>query len=93
MHTAPMSGYVEETALSIACTHGYRDVCTLLEPGGVIIGNLFNGEKGNAAGDRLEAFLAQLRKALGKGGEVTRLVVEGQEMNVVIRARKAGGQL
>jgi len=66
-----------------------RDVCSCLEPGGMVICNLFNGIPGSAAGGRLEAFVGQLEKALGKGGQVTRLVVEGQEMNVVIQARKA----
>jgi len=55
----------------------------------MVICNLFNGIPGSAAGGRLEAFVGQLEKALGKGGQVTRLVVEGQEMNVVIQARKA----
>ena len=41
---------------------------------------------------RLEAFLGQLHEAMGKGSEVERLVVEGQEMNIVVRARKARGR-
>ena len=69
-----------------------RDVCACLQPGGIIICNLFNGEPGSAAGARLEAFLGQLHEAMGKGSEVERLVVEGQEMNIVVRARKARGR-
>ena len=30
MHTAYISGYAEETALSVACKAGFREVCTLL---------------------------------------------------------------
>jgi len=66
-----------------------RDVVSCLSPGGMIICNLFNGEPGQPAGIRLEAFIARLKDALGKGGRVTRLAVEGQEMNVIVQAYRS----
>ena len=52
MHTAPTSGYVEETALSIACTHGYRDVCTLLVGRGARLHNEHEDEPPAEVGRR-----------------------------------------
>ena len=52
MHTPPMSGYVEESALSIACTHGYRDVCTLLVGRGARLHNEHEDEPPAEVGRR-----------------------------------------
>lgn len=66
-----------------------QDVCRCLAPGGLVICNLFNGARNTAAGHRLEVFVGRLKTALGSGGSVTRRIVEGQEMNVVIQGYKA----
>ena len=53
MHTAPMPGYVERSALSIACSSGCRDVCTLLVGRGARLHNELEDESPAEVGRRL----------------------------------------